>query len=183
MNKKVIGVISCDDNDFTSQVKFIVVYDHYITHLSKKKIETNDTIYYSIISPLDICGISFDSVIFTQKAIFNPELIKIIETIRPCIVKKPTIKTIEDAFMEQKEKNFPYPKEMFEKIDEKTYHNGDPVNIGDYVYYGFVEGNPSMIDNKPERTLILIILNESHFHLYEFVESLGSSIPVVKLKN
>jgi len=86
MQKKVIGVVSYDEDDFKSQVEFIVVYDYLIVKHSKRMLETEDTAYYCISKSIDVCSMSFDTILFTQKAIFNKEIERIVNVVRPCII-------------------------------------------------------------------------------------------------
>jgi len=45
----------------------------------KRRVITANAIYYCITKPTDICGVAFDVVMFTNNAIFNKNLEKIIE--------------------------------------------------------------------------------------------------------
>ena len=86
MQKKVIGVVSYDEDDFKSQVEFIVVHDYYIINRSKRMLETEDTAYYCISNSLHVHSMMFDTIIFTQKAIFNKEIERIVHVVRPYII-------------------------------------------------------------------------------------------------
>jgi len=93
MQKKVIGVVSYDADDFKSFVDFIVAYDYLIVKHSKRRMETNDTIYICASKSIDVCGMSFDTILFTQKAIFNKEIERIVHVIRPYMIS-PKEKTV-----------------------------------------------------------------------------------------
>lgn len=86
MEKKCIALISLDVNDFRENVK--IYTDLPETKRSIRAIyETDIEKYYCIVNPIQLCSYTFDSVLFTPNAIFNKELVKIIEIIRPTIVK------------------------------------------------------------------------------------------------
>ena len=89
-------------------------------------------------------------------------------------------------FEEQLATNKVVTEETLERLQNKSYTNGDPIKIGDQVLYAYREGEPYEDVEHQQGKLIpieLITLNESQITQYDFVpESVNLQIPVLKNK-
>lgn len=106
-----------------------------------------------------------------------------------------------EKFKQQLEKNKTVTEESLLEMENKTYHNGDEVKVGDKILFAMTmelvdeDGNPDSIyltpmpgwpeDEVKTKTMNLrmIMLNENQLDLYEFDRVQGGDyLPVIKLK-
>ena len=88
-----------------------------------------------------------------------------------------------DVFKEHLNKQQPLTEYELKQLKNKAYFNGEPIKVGDVVLFALL-----IIDSgeTEELNMVIIILNESHFNLFEcpneynFISRDG--LPVLKLK-
>jgi hypothetical protein len=116
MNRKNIAVISLDVDDFQSYIKWNIDDGGSSSRKdggssSRKKHVTEFATYYCISKPEDTCSLTIDTVLFTDKAIFNKELTKIIEIMKPCIFPQHKKTITDEEFLKAKEIVWQYAKQ------------------------------------------------------------------------
>ncbi|MFA5366522.1 MAG: hypothetical protein WC333_01170 [Dehalococcoidia bacterium] len=79
----VISETADDFQVFLSRMGY-PIFEH-LKGSKKRKVLTANATYYCITKPTDVCSLTVDKVMFTDNAIFNKDLEKIIEYIKPCI--------------------------------------------------------------------------------------------------
>ena len=87
-------------------------------------------------------------------------------------------------FKEQIEGNAVLTEEMVADFEDKTYHSGRPIQVGDVLLYGLLNQN-EFVDEEGvfTREITMEMLNEADFDLYEPYEEQGDLIlPTFKLK-
>ena len=91
---------------------------------------------------------------------------------------------MKELFEKQLNRAQPLTEEILEKLQLKTYFNGEEKQIGDVVLFTMLmNGNNEQNNNYTELKLNLITLNERHFDMFEYDERyIGGPLPTVKLK-
>jgi hypothetical protein len=87
---------------------------------------------------------------------------------------------MKEKFKAQLDENKTVTEESLALSKNKTYHNGDEVKVGDKPLFGMILD----IDDKDNKTLTLIMLNESQIDLYEIDNRhsiADTRIPIIKL--
>ena len=84
--KKWIALICENREDFLKQIDTFP--DAVIKNKSTKQFETSTKIYHRVSDWRHVHSITFDSAIFTDNAIWNPDLKKIIEILRPSLKRR-----------------------------------------------------------------------------------------------
>jgi hypothetical protein len=92
---------------------------------------------------------------------------------------------MKELFEKQLNGNKPLTEEVFGKLQQKTYFNGEEIQIGDVVLFAMLMGDIIEKEGEyPELPLELIILNERHFDMFEYDKRYkGNDLPTIKLKN
>lgn len=92
---------------------------------------------------------------------------------------------MEELFEKQLNETQPLTEEVFGKLQQKTYFNGEEKQIGDVVLYAMLMGEIIEKEGEyPELPLKLITLNERHFDMFEYDEKYkGNDLPTIKLKD
>jgi len=95
---------------------------------------------------------------------------------------------LRQLFKEQIEKNVIITEEVLSKLQNKTYHSGKDVKIGDKPLYALLYGKKKRINNeRTDLSFTLIMINEGDIHLYDAdIKNDGSDgfmyFPPIKLK-
>lgn len=67
-------------------------------------------------------------------------------------------------FYDQLQGNQPVNKDVFDKLNDSKYFNGEPIEVGDVVLFGMLTGDVVEKEGEiPHIPLELIKLNERHF--------------------
>jgi hypothetical protein len=92
---------------------------------------------------------------------------------------------MKELFEKQLNRTQPLTEEVLEKLQQKTYFNGEEKQIGDVVLIAMLMGEIIEKDNEySELPLKLITLNERHFDMFEYDERYkGNNLPTIKLTN
>jgi hypothetical protein len=92
---------------------------------------------------------------------------------------------MKELFEKQLNGTQPLTEEVLDKLQRKTYFNGEEKQIGDVILFAMLMGEIIEKDGEyPELPLKLITLNERHFDLFEYDERYnGNDLPTIKLKN
>jgi hypothetical protein len=92
---------------------------------------------------------------------------------------------MKELFEKQLNGTQPLTEDVLEKLQVKTYFNGEEKQIGEVVLMAMLMGELIEKDGEyPELSLKLITLNERHFDLFEYDERYkGNELPIIKLKN
>ena len=87
-------------------------------------------------------------------------------------------------FEKQLSGNLPLTKETLEQLKNKTYFNGENIEVGDVVLHALLKGNETTLKNgSVELPLTVIFLNERHFDMFTYEERYeNSQPPVISLK-
>lgn len=87
-------------------------------------------------------------------------------------------------FKEQIEGNAILTEVMVAEFEDKTYHSGRPIQVGDTMLYGLLNQNEFVDENEVlNREITMEMLNEQDFDLYEPYEQQGDLVlPTFKLK-
>ena len=87
-------------------------------------------------------------------------------------------------FEKQLSGNLPLTKETLEQRKNKTYFNGENIEVGDVVLTAFLKGNEVTFKNgSVELPVTIIFLNERHFDMFTYEERYeNSQPPVISLK-
>ena len=93
---------------------------------------------------------------------------------------------MKELFEKQLNGTQPLTMDVLEKLQVKTYFNGEEKQIGDVVLMAMLMGD--VIEKEgdyPELPLKLITLNERHFDLFEYDETFNraNELPTIKLKS
>jgi hypothetical protein len=91
---------------------------------------------------------------------------------------------MKELFEKQLNGTQPLTEDVLEKLQVKTYFNGEEKQIGEVVLMAMLIGD--VIESEfPELPLKLITLNERHFNLFEYDERFnrGNELPTIKLKS
>jgi hypothetical protein len=89
-----------------------------------------------------------------------------------------------ELFEKQLNGTQPLTEDILEKLQVKTYFNGEEKQISEVVLMAMLMGE--VIEGEyPELPLKLITLNERHFNLFEYDERFnrGNELPTIKLKS
>jgi hypothetical protein len=89
-----------------------------------------------------------------------------------------------ELFEKQLNGTQPLTEDILEKLQVKTYFNGEEKQISEVVLMAMLMGE--VIEGEyPELPLKLITLNEKHFDLFEYDERFnrGNELPTIKLKS
>lgn len=88
-------------------------------------------------------------------------------------------------FEKQLSENLPLTKEILEQLKNKTYFNGENIQVGDVVLHALLKGNEVTFKNgSVELPLTVILLNERHFDMFTYEERYENyQPPVISLKN
>jgi hypothetical protein len=84
-NIAVISKTADDFQMFLSRYGYPTILFEHQKGSKRRKVITANATYYCITKPTDVCSHKFDMVMFTDNAIYNENLGKIIEWIKPCI--------------------------------------------------------------------------------------------------
>jgi len=84
--KKWIALICENHDDFYKQINTFP--DGIIKKQSSKQFETSTKIYHRVYDWKHVHSMTFDSAIFTDDAIWNPELDRILEILRPSLRRR-----------------------------------------------------------------------------------------------
>ncbi len=92
---------------------------------------------------------------------------------------------MKELFKKQLNGTQPLTMDVLEKLQVKTYFNGEEKQIGEVVLMAMLMGD--VIEKEgdyPELSLKIITLNERHFDLFEYDEifNRGNELPTIKLK-
>lgn len=87
-------------------------------------------------------------------------------------------------FKERLAKTSPVTADVVERLQDKTYFNGEKIQAGDVMLFAMLIGD--VISNNgtyPELPMKVITLNEKHFHLFEpyHTQQKGLPLPVIQL--
>ena len=87
-------------------------------------------------------------------------------------------------FEKQLSGNLPLTKEILEQLKNKTYFNGENIEVGDVVLHAFLKGNEVTFNNDSvELPVTIIFLNERHIDMFTCEERFeNSKTPVISLK-
>ena len=87
-------------------------------------------------------------------------------------------------FEKQLSGNLPLTKEILEQLKNKTYFNGENIEVGDVVLHALLKGNEVTFKNGSVELLVTVIfLNERHFDMFTYEERYeNSQPPVISLK-
>ena len=91
---------------------------------------------------------------------------------------------MKELFEKQLNGTQPLTEDVLEKLQVKTYFNGEEKQIGEVVLMAMLMGD--VIEGEfPELPLKLITLNERHFNLFKYEERFnrGNELPTIKLKS
>jgi hypothetical protein len=93
---------------------------------------------------------------------------------------------MKELFEKQLNGTQPLTMDVLEKLQVKTYFNGEEKQIGDFVLMAMLMGD--VIEKEgdyPELPLKIISLNERHFDLFEYDEifNRANELPTIKLKS
>jgi hypothetical protein len=86
-----------------------------------------------------------------------------------------------EKFAKQLQDNNIVTEESLAKMNNKKYHNGDEVKVGDKPLFGMV----LEIDEDDNKQISLIMLNEGQIDLYETDDrhvNVDTFVPIIKLK-
>lgn len=87
-----------------------------------------------------------------------------------------------EYFKEQLGNPYIATQELLDAINGETYHNGEPIELGDEFLVAIVTiGEPIYTEKGLETLVDLIKLKEGHLGLYE-IENGETKIPMIKLK-
>lgn len=92
---------------------------------------------------------------------------------------------MKELFEKQLNGTQPLTEEVLEKLQQKTYFNGEEKQVGDVVLIAMLMGEIIEKEGEcPELPLKLITLNERHFDMFEYDERYKrNDLPTIKLKN
>lgn len=87
-------------------------------------------------------------------------------------------------FEKQLSENLPLTKEILEQLKNKTYFNGENIQVGDVVLHALLKGNETTFKNgSVELPLTVVLLNEKHFDMFTYEERYENcQPPVISLK-
>ena len=85
MEKKIIAIICENRYDFTQPIMAFPRGMVETVHVKERWFETRTKKYFRVNKPIHVCGVTFDSAIFTDNAIWNKELDDILEILRPSL--------------------------------------------------------------------------------------------------
>lgn len=92
---------------------------------------------------------------------------------------------MKELFEKQLNGTQPLTEDVLEKLQQKTYFNGEEKQVGEIVLIAMLMGEIIEKEGEhPELPLKLITLNERHFDLFEYDKRyVGNDLPTIKLKN
>ena len=93
---------------------------------------------------------------------------------------------MKELFEKQLNGTQPLTKDALEKLQLKTYFNGEEKQVDEVVLMAMLMGEVIEKEGEyPELPLKLITLNERHFNLFEYDElhNRGNELPTIKLKS
>ena len=87
-------------------------------------------------------------------------------------------------FEKQLSENLPLTKEILEQLKNKTYLNGENIQVGDIVLHALLKGNETTLKNgSVVLPLTVVLLNERHFDMFTYEERYENcQPPVISLK-
>lgn len=89
-------------------------------------------------------------------------------------------------FEKQLSGNLPLTKETLEQLKNKTYFNGENIEVGDVVLYALLKDDDDVKieDGMTKFHIVVISLNERHLDLFTYEERMqGGNFPMIKYKN